>query len=85
MKQPVHDPREAFPGHGRTKAAEAMFEWLLRGVPTHDRARHPKTSRGILRQGSDVMFAFIMKLRGIWPLRTICEALSSRIQTSMAG
>src|SRR3989338_10886130 len=39
------------------------------------RAGHPKKSRGLLREGIDVRFAFIAKHRGIWPAGWLCEAL----------
>ena len=38
-------------------------------------ARHPKKSRGLLREGATVKFAFIAKHRGIWPAGWMCEAL----------
>src|SRR3977135_1086088 len=37
--------------------------------------RHPKRSRGVLREGIDVKFGFIAKHRGIWPADWLCEAL----------
>ena len=46
-----------------------------RGDQAQSRARHPKKSRGLLREGVDVKFAFIAKHRGIWPAEWLCEAL----------
>src|SRR5580698_11241370 len=53
----------------RSRAAEA------RGDQAEGRTRHPKKSRGLLREGIDVKFGFIAKHRGIWPTRWLCEAL----------
>ena len=36
-------------------------------------ARHPKKGRSLLREGSDMRFAFIAKHRGIWPVAWLCE------------
>jgi putative transposase len=38
-------------------------------------ARHPKKGRSLLREGSDMKFAFIAKHRSIWPVAWQCEAL----------
>src|SRR3954466_5756549 len=46
-----------------------------RGHQAEGRARHPKKSRGLLREGIDVKFGFIAKHRGIWPAGWLCEAL----------
>src|SRR5215813_3767959 len=46
-----------------------------RGHQAEGRARHPKKSRGLLREGIDVKFGFIAKHRGIWPAAWLCEAL----------
>src|SRR5580704_3208981 len=46
-----------------------------RGDQAEGRARHPKKSRGLLREGVDVKFGFIAKHRGIWPAGWLCEAL----------
>ena len=37
--------------------------------------RHPKKGRSLLREGSDMRFAFIAKHRGIWPVAWLCSAL----------
>src|SRR5256714_5022069 len=39
------------------------------------RARHPKKSRGLLREGINVKSSFIAKHRGIWAVDWMCEAL----------
>src|SRR5205823_9587742 len=44
-----------------------------RGCQAEGRTRHPKKSRGLLREGIDVKFAFIAKHRGIWPADWLCE------------
>ena len=54
---------------GRDRAAQA------RGHQAEGRTRHPKKSRGLLREGIDVKFAFIAKHRGIWPADWLCGAL----------
>src|SRR6266850_356660 len=46
-----------------------------RGAQAEGRARHPKKSRGLLREGIDVKFGFIAKHRGIWPAEWLCGAL----------
>ena len=46
-----------------------------RGDQAEGRARHPKKSRGLLREGIDVKFGFIAKHRGIWPAGWLCGAL----------
>src|SRR5690606_5549111 len=38
-------------------------------------ARHPKKGRSLLREGSDMRFAFIARHRGIWPVAWLCSAL----------
>src|SRR5512141_3148518 len=42
---------------------------------TQDGTRHPKKSRGLLRQGIDVKFGFVAKHRGIWPVAMTCDTL----------
>src|ERR1700704_6401585 len=56
-------------GAARDRASQA------RGHQAQGRARHPKKSRGLLREGIDVKFGFIAKHRGIWPADWLCEAL----------
>ncbi len=46
-----------------------------RGDQAEGRTRHPKKSRGLLREGIDVKFGFIAKHRGIWPAGWLCGAL----------
>ena len=58
------------------KAADAEIERLRREVQKLKAERDIlKKSRGLLRQGPDMMFAFVAKHRGIWPTATISEAL----------
>ena len=38
-------------------------------------ARHPKKGRSLLREGSDMRFAFIARHRSIWPVAWLCDAL----------
>ena len=54
---------------GGDRAAQA------RSDQAEGRAGHPKKSRGLLREGSDMKFAFIAKHRGIWPVEWLCGAL----------
>src|SRR5438132_600310 len=46
-----------------------------RGDQAQGGTRHLKKSRGLLREGIDVKFAFIAKHRGIWPAEWLCGAL----------
>src|ERR1700730_15116191 len=62
-------PRANEAGAAGDRAAEA------RGDQAEGRTRYPKKSRGLLREGIDVKFAFIAKHRGIWPAGWLCEAL----------
>src|SRR5260221_8081826 len=62
-------PRPDEAGAARDRASQA------RGHQAEGRARHPKKSRGLLREGIDVKFGFIAKHRGIWPAGWLCEAL----------
>ena len=57
------------PEAGRDRAAEA------RSDEAQSRTGHPKKSRGLLREGEHVKFAFIAKHRGIWPAEWLCGAL----------
>jgi putative transposase len=70
------DPQYSFPGQGqmkpragRDRAAQA------RGHQAEGRTRHPKKSRGLLCEGIDVKFGFVVKHRGIWPAGWLCGAL----------
>ena len=70
------DPAQAFPGQGQMKPEQAEIERLRREVAEAEgRTRHPKKSRRLLREGPDVMFGFVAKHRGIWPVAFLCEAL----------
>src|SRR5213592_4074586 len=62
-------PRPAEAGAARDRASQARRD------PAEGRARHPKKSRGLLREGIDMKFSFIAKHRGIWPAGWLCEAL----------
>src|SRR4029078_8087397 len=62
-------PRPDEAGAARDRAAQA------RGGEAEGGARHPKKSRGLLREGIDVKFSFIAKHRGIWAVDWMCEAL----------
>src|SRR6185437_14563404 len=54
---------------GRDRAVEAGSDEAEGGTG------HPKKSRGLLREGQSVKFAFIAKHRGIWPAGWMCGAL----------
>src|SRR6185295_8524846 len=56
-------------GAGRDRAAAP------RSAEAEGGTRHPKKSRRLLREGPDVMFGFVAKHRGIWPVAFLCEAL----------
>src|SRR3954447_21156044 len=53
----------------RNRAAAA------RGRQAQGGARHSKKGRSLLREGSDMRFAFIARHRSIWPVAWLCEAL----------
>lgn len=60
------------------KAVAAEIERLKRDVQKLKTERDiSKKSRGLVRQGPDVMFAFMAKHRGIWPLKTIKHLVRS--------
>ena len=67
--QSVSGARAHEAGAGRDRALKA------RSSKTESRARHPKKSRGLLREGPLMIFSFIAKHRGIWRISLICEAL----------
>src|SRR5512132_2450852 len=73
VKQFADDPQHAFPGQGQMKPEQLEIAQLKREA--EGRTGHPKKSRGLLREGVDVKFAFIAKHRGIWPADWICGAL----------
>ena len=76
VKKFADDPQHAFPGHGQMKPEQLEIARLqARSDQAEGRTRHPKKSRGLLREGIDVKFAFIAKHRGIWPADWLCEAL----------
>ena len=76
VKKFADDPQHAFPGQGQMKPEQLEIARLKREVDQAEgRTRHPKKSRGLLREGIDVKFAFIAKHRGIWPAEWLCEAL----------
>ena len=63
------DPAQAFPGQGQMKPEQAEIEPAApRSGEAEGRTRHPKKSRRLLREGRDVMFGFVAKHRGIWPV-----------------
>ena len=70
------DPQQAFPGQGQMKPEQAEIRTAPPGShQAEGGAGHPKKSRGLLREGGAVKFAFIAKHRGIWPAGWLCEAL----------
>ena len=70
------DPQQAFPGQGQMKPEQAGDRAAAaRSCQAEGRTRHPKKSRGLLREGIDVKFGFVAKHRGIWPVDWLCEAL----------
>jgi putative transposase len=75
VKQLADDPQHAFPGHGQMKPEQLEIAAQARGCQTEGRTRHSKKSRGLLREGIDMKFAFIAKHRGIWPAEWMCGAL----------
>ena len=76
VKQLADDPQHAFPGQGQMKPEQLEIAQLKREVAKlRGRTGHPKKSRGLLREGIDVKFAFVAKHRGIWPAEWLCGAL----------
>src|SRR6516164_2844084 len=75
VKKFADDPEQAFPGHSQEARTARDRASQARGDQAEGRARHPKKSRGLLREGIDVKFGFIAKHRGIWPAGWLCEAL----------
>ena len=76
VKAFADDPQHAFPGQGQMKPEQLEIARLqARGDQAEGRTGHPKKSRGLLREGIDVKFAFIAKHRGIWPAEWLCGAL----------
>ena len=77
VREVAADPAQAFrpgadeAGAGRDRAAAP------RSSEAQGRARHPKKSRRLLREGPDMkmIFGFVAKHRGIWPVAFLCEAL----------
>ncbi|MGY6644050.1 MAG: IS3 family transposase [Salinarimonas sp.] len=74
-------------GGGLRSAARLSRPWSDEAGTARDRsaaqgsregeggARHPKKGRSLLREGSDMRFAFIARHRRIWPVAWLCEAL----------
>ena len=76
VKAFADDPQHSFPGHGQMKPEQVGDRAAASGSDqAQGRAGHPKKSRGLLREGIDVKFAFVAKHRGIWPAGWLCEAL----------
>ncbi|WP_295691596.1 IS3 family transposase [uncultured Maricaulis sp.] len=69
-------PAGAFPGQGKLTPADDEVRRLKREVARLKAERDIlKKGRGLLRQGPAVMFGFIAKHRGIWPVSWMCGAL----------
>ena len=75
VKKLADDPQHAFPGQGQMKPEQLEIARLKREVQAQGGARHPKKSRGLLREGIDVKFGFIARHRGIWAVDWMCGAL----------
>ncbi|QDB99530.1 IS3 family transposase [Mesorhizobium sp. 8] len=70
------DPRHAFPGHGQMKLEQLEIDRLRKEVAKLKAERdNLKKGRSLLREGSDMRFAFIAKHRSIWPVAWLCDAL----------
>ncbi|MEQ1714880.1 MAG: IS3 family transposase [Hyphomicrobium sp.] len=70
------DPKQAFPGPGQMKPEQLEIERLRREV-TKLRAERDilKKAGGLLRERPDLMFGFVAKHRGVWPVSWMCDAL----------
>ncbi|MFM9857221.1 IS3 family transposase [Pseudoxanthobacter sp. M-2] len=76
MRELAADPAHAFPGLGQVKPEQLEIDRLRREVVKLKAERdNLKKGRSLLREGSDMRFAFIAKHRGIWPVAWLCEAL----------
>ena len=76
VKALADDPHHAFPGQGQMKPEQLEIAQLKREVIRLKAERDIlKKSRGLLREGIDMKFAFIAKHRGIWPAGWLCGAL----------
>ncbi|MES0056653.1 MULTISPECIES: IS3 family transposase [unclassified Mesorhizobium] len=70
------DPQHAFPGHGQMKPEQQEIDRLRKEVSKLKAERDiPKKGRSLLREGSDMRFAFIARHRNIWPVAWLCNAL----------
>ncbi|TAM98526.1 MAG: IS3 family transposase [Rhizobiaceae bacterium] len=70
------DPQHAFPGRGQMKPEQQEIDRLRKEVAKLRAERDiPKKGRSLLREGSDMRFAFIAKHRNIWPVAWLCDAL----------
>ena len=75
-EEPLRRSGAGLPGQGQMKPEQLEDRAAAaRGSKAQGRARHPKKSRGLLREGVDMKFGFIAKHRGIWPVQWMCEAL----------
>ncbi|MCZ8043455.1 MAG: IS3 family transposase [Beijerinckiaceae bacterium] len=76
VKEFAADPAQAFPGPGQLKPEQLEIERLRREVTKLKAERDiPKKGRSLLREGSDMRFAFIARHRSIWPVAWLCDAL----------
>jgi len=67
------DPQHSYPGHTQMKPEQLEIARLKREVSKLKAEQDIlKKSRGLLRERSDVKFAFIVKYRGIWPAGWWC-------------
>ncbi|WP_428928012.1 IS3 family transposase [Marinibacterium sp. SX1] len=70
------DGSAAFPGHGKLTPEQEELRSLRREVSKLKAERDiPKKGRSLLRQGPAVMFWFVAKHRGVWPVSWMCDAL----------
>ena len=78
---PLGEGTDCRPGAGvsRSWAVEARTARdravAARGGQAAGGARHPKKGDSLLREGSEMRFAFIAKHRSVWPVSWLCEAL----------
>ncbi|MDO8327917.1 MAG: IS3 family transposase [Cypionkella sp.] len=76
MREASTAPVTAFPGNGHQRAELAEIAALKKEVAKLKAERDiPKKGRSLLREGSDMRFAFIAKHRHIWPVSWLCEVL----------
>jgi putative transposase len=78
VRELTADSQQAFPGHGQMKPEQLEIDRLGKEVAKlKAECGILKKGRSLLREGSDMRFAFIAKHRNIWPVAWLCDALAA--------